>query len=84
MSKKNNKTNEINWGKYNEELLKLPSSTLNEYRDDLHNMTVKDSLVRDAYLCPAYLRAMKELEDYDNIELNYLNYEKDLKFGESN
>ena len=72
----------LNWEIYRTSFVKIPEDVLNEYRDDLHSMTVKDSLFKDTYLCPAYLRAMAEIGEFDNCNLDYFDYEKELNFGE--
>lgn len=57
---------------------------LNEYKTDLHRMTVRECLFKDAFICPAYVRIMKEMEDFDATNLDYFNYEKELTIGKSN
>ena len=60
---------------------KTTEDVLNDYRADLHNMTMKESLAKDLFLCPAYLRAVSELGEFDQTNLDYYNYEKELLFG---
>ena len=74
----------FNWEEYKNSFGKVSEDVLNEYRADLHSMTVKDSLVKDAYLCPAYVRAMAEIGEFDNCNLDYFNYEKEISIGEPN
>lgn len=78
------KKENINWEDYQNSFGKITEDVLNEYNEDLHNMTVKDSLVKDAYLCPAYLRAMSEIGEFDTTNTDYFNYEKELLFGKTN
>lgn len=72
---------EIIWEQYNISFGKVNEDILNEYHSSLHNMTMKDSLANDIYLCPAYLNAVKELGEFDMTNMDYFNYEKELFFG---
>lgn len=72
---------EIVWEQYTSSFGKTTEDILNEYRSDLHNMTMRESLISDAMLCPAYLRAVSELGEFDQTNLDYFNYEKELLFG---
>jgi hypothetical protein len=54
---------------------------LNEYKRDLHSMKMKEGLEKDVFLCPAYTRIIKELNEFDRTNLDYFAYEKGLVFG---
>lgn len=76
----------INWKKYNEELLaneKTEQEILNEYREELHTMKMKDEL-RECHLCQAYKRVVKENEEFDKTNQDFFNYEKEIGIGKTN
>lgn len=76
----------INWKKYNEELLaneKTEQEILNEYREELHTMKMKDDL-KESHLCKAYKRVVKENEEFDKTNQDFFNYEKEIEIGKTN
>lgn len=83
--KSNNETNlsRIDWKNYKEELESRETQALfNECERDLHTMTVKEGSVKKHLLSPTYGKIVNQMSIFDQTNLDYFNYEKELSFGE--
>lgn len=74
----------IDWKAYKAELTSKTESVFNECERDMHNMTMKEGLIKKELLCPNYRKVCSEMEIFDQTDLDYFRYEKDLAFGDFN
>lgn len=82
----------ISWEEYKKELEKRQSYldnkkqlvTPNEYERDLHTMTMKESKIKNFLHSPKYKEIIDELKIFNQTDLDYFKYEKDLNIGEFN
>ena len=72
------------WEEYKKSFKEISEDVLNDYATDLHSMKMKEEVAKNAYLCPAYLKAMAEIGEFDNCNLDYFCYEKEISIGEPN
>ncbi|MDD4110859.1 MAG: hypothetical protein PHS54_04850 [Clostridia bacterium] len=92
MESKKDKNNieKINWKEYKNAFVNQQSSLdsregfipFNEYESDLHTMTMKESTAKNFLHSPEYRQIFDEMRIFDQTNLDYFKYEKDLSIGE--